>query len=71
MSRPFPAQYRGRCYECPDPIEVGQEVVWAGDGTRMVTHAACAEPAASQQRPAGRMSHICSKCQLQHAGECF
>lgn len=66
--RPFTAQYRGRCYECPEPIEIGDRVVWAGDGTRMVAHVDCdsvAEP------PKGRMPHLCSKCNLQHAGECF
>jgi hypothetical protein len=65
-SRPFTAQYRGRCYECPDPIEIGDEVVWAGDDTRMVAHVQCIRP-----REIGTVRPPCPACNLVHAGECF
>lgn len=65
-SRPFAAQYRGRCDECPDPIEVGEQIVWLDDGTKAVAHAECVRP-----REIGTVRPPCPACNLVHAGECF
>ena len=69
MSRPFTAKYRGRCYECSDAVEVGDEIVWAGDDTRMVSHAGCAEAVeVAAPRPG---PPPCPHCWTVHAGECL
>ncbi|WVX89679.1 hypothetical protein SEA_FEYRE_60 [Mycobacterium phage Feyre] len=64
----FTARYRGRCADCPQPVNVGDEVTRGADGG--VVHADCGDHATSVLPKGARMPALCSTCWLEHAGDC-
>lgn len=70
-SRPFVAEFRGRCEaDCGTPVAEGDQVVYLDDD---LMHEACARDVAATTpgQPLGRLTAPCPTCRLFHAGECF
>lgn len=63
----FTARHRGRCAECPNRINPGDEATRLSDGS--VAHADC-DGAASSLPKGARMPKLCTSCWLEHNGEC-
>ncbi|KWX66820.1 hypothetical protein [Mycobacterium sp. NAZ190054] len=60
----FEAKYQGRCAECDDRIEPGEQATYADDD---LVHVACETEPAREDDP----DEVCTACRLVHSGECF
>lgn len=60
----FEAKYPGRCAECDDRIEPGEQVTYSDDE---LVHVACDREPQREDDP----DEACGKCWLVHSGECF
>jgi len=59
----FRARHPGRCANCPERIEPGDEVVYVDD---VVIHADCEDATPEPERP----PDICPTCHLQRPCDC-
>lgn len=60
--RTFRARYPGRCGNCDEPIEPGDEVTYVDED---VVHADCDTP-----EPTGRPTPVCPACHLTQPCDC-